>query len=234
MLHVQGEKSAFLVILFLWCTPTPALKHWFSLIHPFSSIWCYQHACQLHYFSLRGNTDWPRCRREWETGTLIRLMAFISLSPVVWGARDAVWRRRLKGLGKLRGTEHSPNCSIASPPLTPLAAPGSCSTVTCRRWSTKGQQQLITGWELLIYITDKCINYKNDIEYAEYSNSIQYYRSWKRTDVQGKYQPENYIHILIYKWTGMSKIMNLGTVYNASDKEHYIKSRENGERGLIH
>lgn len=119
MLQVQGEKSACIVILFLWCTPTPALKHRFALIHPSFPIWCHQHTCQLCYFSPRGGTDWPSCRREWETGTLIRLMALISLSPVLWGERDAVWRRQHKGVGRLRGTEHSPTCSIASPSSQP-------------------------------------------------------------------------------------------------------------------
>lgn len=67
--------SAFVVVLFLYCTATPALKHHFNLRRiqrtcspfvPLPSAQWHQRTCQLHFlvfFLLRGGTDWP-CKND--------------------------------------------------------------------------------------------------------------------------------------------------------------------------
>lgn len=132
-------------------------------------------------FLPRGSTALPRCRKEQQTVRPITLMSVTVLFPVLWGERNLVWRRGLKGevmlkvSGRFRSNTQN-RIHIAALPLPPVVtqtAPWRCSTVSYRGWNAESQQQLLTGRELLIYITDKSIKCKNDMTtvYAKYSSS---------------------------------------------------------------
>lgn len=149
----NASGLAFVVILFLYCTArsskAPLLSEkgpedMFFSFCPSSPSPVPPSCLSAPFFLLRGGTDWQRHGKEGETLTSIRLMALITLSPVLWGERDAIWRRCLEGAAALKvwggsGLQHRIE-SIPQYRLPLLSShwlfPGA-AVVAYRRWSTK-------------------------------------------------------------------------------------------------